>query len=63
MNDRYDVRRYGYVSLFSKGYFPMCILGYALGLGLADEAVAYFNYGQPALLYIVPFILGPTLWR
>lgn len=39
-------------------YFPVAIAAYALGLGLANLAVAVFDVGQPALLYIVPCVLG-----
>ena len=62
---RYDIRRYG--SLYSEkagnGYFPMVVAGYAFGLCLAQVAVEVFEVGQPALLYIVPCILLPILFR
>ena len=30
---------------------------------ISTQAVMYFQYGQPALLYIVPLMLIPVLWR
>jgi signal peptide peptidase-like protein 2B len=62
---RLDMRRYGSLSSesASKGYLPMALLGYALGLLVANLAVDYFKAGQPALLYIVPLTLGPVLYR
>ncbi len=33
-------------------------MGYALGLLLANVCVVLMNYGQPALLYLVPCTLG-----
>jgi len=62
---RYDLRRYGTLQSeqASKGYFPMVMFGYAAGLMAANFAVSYFEYGQPALLYIVPLTLGPVLYR
>lgn len=62
---RLDMRRYGSLSSesASKGYLPMALLGYALGLLVANLAVDYFQAGQPALLYIVPLTLGPVLYR
>lgn len=39
-------------------YFPVALAAYALGLGLANLAVTVFDVGQPALLYIVPCVLG-----
>lgn len=62
---RLDIRRYGLLTApqASSGYFPMAVVGYALGLMCANIAVQYFQAGQPALLYIVPFTLGPILIR
>ena len=62
---RYDLRRYGSLSCekAGDGYFPMAMAGYAFGLCLAQLAVEIFNYGQPALLYIVPCVLAPVLYR
>jgi len=42
-------------------YWAPCILGYAVGLAGANVAVRLMAMGQPALLYIVPCTLGPTL--
>mmetsp|Transcript_25764 Transcript_25764/g.79257 ORF Transcript_25764/g.79257 Transcript_25764/m.79257 type:complete len:598 (+) Transcript_25764:66-1859(+) len=42
-------------------YFPILLVGYGVGLGLANVAVAVFDVGQPALLYLVPATLGPFL--
>ena len=41
--------------------FPLMVCGYAVGLAMANVAVAYFAQGQPALLYLVPCTLGPFL--
>eukprot|EP00596_Hydrurales_sp_CCMP1899_P004215 CAMPEP_0119039510 /NCGR_PEP_ID=MMETSP1177-20130426/9053_1 /TAXON_ID=2985 /ORGANISM="Ochromonas sp, Strain CCMP1899" /LENGTH=253 /DNA_ID=CAMNT_0007003499 /DNA_START=70 /DNA_END=831 /DNA_ORIENTATION=- len=62
---RLDIRQYGSLtsSYAANGYFPMCIFGYAVGLMAANFAVAYFQTGQPAMLYIVPLTLGPVLFR
>jgi signal peptide peptidase-like protein 2B len=62
---RLDMRRYGSLSSenASKGYFPMCLFSYAVGLLAANVAVEYFETGQPALLYIVPLTLGCVLYR
>lgn len=40
------------------GYFPIAMMGYALGLALANVAVLFTSSGQPALLYLVPCVLG-----
>jgi signal peptide peptidase-like 2B len=64
---RIDVRQRGY--LFDDdlsnngGLFGIAILGYGLALIVANVAVSYFQFGQPALLYIVPMMLIPVLWR
>ena len=56
-------------------HFLLMVLGYAVGLALANVAVAATGLGQPALLYLVPCTLGlflayarregslPLLWR
>jgi hypothetical protein len=44
-----------------QAYFPPVVLGYALGLMCTDVALVVMQAGQPALLYIVPLTLGPTL--
>ena len=45
------------------GLFAIALIGYGLALILANEAVVFFQFGQPALLYIVPFMLFPVLWK
>ena len=45
------------------GLFAIALIGYGLALILANEAVVFFQFGQPALLYIVPFMLLPVLWK
>ena len=45
------------------GLFGIAIVGYGFALILANEAVVFFQFGQPALLYIVPFMLLPVLWK
>ncbi|KAJ0406968.1 hypothetical protein P43SY_005201 [Pythium insidiosum] len=44
-----------------RGLFGIVMWGYAIGLLMANIAVAVMQQGQPALLYIVPTTLG-TLW-
>lgn len=49
-----------------KTYFTPCVIAYAIGLMMANVAVYVMNYGQPALLYLVPMCLGTFLvqaWR
>lgn len=41
-----------------QGYFFPCCVAYAVGLLLANVAVVLMETGQPALLYLVPCILG-----
>ncbi len=50
-------RRYDDITGSMK-YFPGVLLGYAFGLLLANVCVVLMNYGQPALLYLVPCTLG-----
>ena len=40
------------------GYFGPVVVAYAVGLGMANAAVYIMQYGQPALLYLVPCCLG-----
>ena len=49
--------------LFGGGYYSIAIIGYAVGLLLANLAVQVFHMGQPALLYLVPCTLGPVILR
>lgn len=45
------------------GCYVVTVVGYAAGLFCANVAVAYFQLGQPALLYLVPLTVGPvSLW-
>jgi signal peptide peptidase-like protein 2B len=62
---RIDVRQRGILIYenICDGLFGISIVGYGLGLILADMAVEYFQTGQPALLYIVPCILPPVLLK
>lgn len=48
------------------GYYPIGLIGYLIGLTAANAAVALMQMGQPALLYLVPAIMGPVIalaWR
>ena len=46
-----------------KRYFPAVIFGYFAGLATTIVVMNVFNAAQPALLYIVPGILGATFLR
>jgi hypothetical protein len=41
-------------------YFMVAMIGYALGLICTYVALAVMQSGQPALLYLVPCVLGPV---
>jgi hypothetical protein len=43
--NRLDIRRYGSLSshFASRGHFPMVVVGYAVGLMVANFAVSYFE--------------------
>lgn len=43
---------------FPKRYFHASVLGYALGMGVTLAILLIFKHGQPALLYLVPGVLG-----
>lgn len=43
------------------GYYPVALIGYAVGLSLANAAVVIMRLGQPALLYLVPCVLIPVI--
>lgn len=43
------------------GYWPTAVAGYAVGLAVANAAVALMAMGQPALLYLVPCTVGPVV--
>jgi minor histocompatibility antigen H13 len=47
--------------VFSKTYFYASLFGYLVGLIITLGIVQFFHYGQPALLYLVPGVLG-ALW-
>ena len=42
-------------------YWILGSIGYGMGLAIALIAVNIFHVGQPALLYLVPCVLGPIL--
>ncbi len=44
------------------GYFAPVVVAYAVGLAMANAAVYLMNYGQPALLYLVPCCLGTIVF-
>jgi signal peptide peptidase-like protein 2B len=48
----------------SKGtdYYRFMCIGYAVGLGMANIAVAWMQLGQPALMYLVPTTLGTLVY-
>nr|XP_036578834.1 signal peptide peptidase [Colletotrichum truncatum]KAF6786217.1 signal peptide peptidase [Colletotrichum truncatum] len=48
-------------STFSKTYFNASLVGYTLGMLVTLAMLMIFNHGQPALLYLVPGVLG-SLW-
>lgn len=43
------------------GYFALGALGYTLGLILTMVVALVFRSGQPALLYLIPFVHFPTM--
>ena len=46
---------------FPKTYFHATLIGYVCGMLCTLAAVHIYKHGQPALLYLVPFVLG-SLW-
>ncbi|KAF3764998.1 hypothetical protein M406DRAFT_292264 [Cryphonectria parasitica EP155] len=52
---------------FPKPYFRATILGYLLGMVATVSVLLVFRHGQPALLYLVPGVVGSAyitgLWR
>ncbi|PHH87125.1 hypothetical protein CDD83_9286 [Cordyceps sp. RAO-2017] len=48
-------------SAFPKTYFYASMTGYALGMMLTLAMLLVFNKGQPALLYLVPGVLGSVI--
>ncbi|KAG7132976.1 Signal peptide peptidase like protein [Verticillium longisporum] len=49
------------VAAFPKTYFYASLVGYTLGLLVTLAMLVVFRHGQPALLYLVPGVLG-SLW-
>lgn len=45
-------------SRFTKTYFTASLVGYSLGMGVTLAMLLIFRHGQPALLYLVPGVLG-----
>lgn len=45
-------------SKFPKTYFQATVWGYSLGMGVTLAMLLIFKRGQPALLYLVPGVLG-----
>ncbi|OHE99403.1 signal peptide peptidase [Colletotrichum orchidophilum] len=48
-------------STFQKTYFHASLVGYALGMVTTLVMLVVFKHGQPALLYLVPGVLG-SVW-
>ncbi|KAF9875023.1 signal peptide peptidase [Colletotrichum karsti] len=48
-------------STFSKTYFNASLIGYTVGMLVTLAMLTIFKHGQPALLYLVPGVLG-SLW-
>ncbi|KAK2048355.1 signal peptide peptidase [Colletotrichum somersetense] len=48
-------------STFRKTYFNASLIGYTLGMLVTLSMLTIFKHGQPALLYLVPGVLG-SLW-
>jgi len=46
---------------FPKPYFWASIIGYSIGLALTTVILNIFHHGQPALLYLVPGVIIPTV--
>lgn len=52
------ILRYDVAQNFNSTYFQSAFGGYILGLATTIGVMHYFNAAQPALLYIVPAVLG-----
>lgn len=52
------ILRYDVAQNFATSYFQSAFGGYILGLTTTIAVMHYFNAAQPALLYIVPAVLG-----
>ncbi|KAG6320514.1 hypothetical protein E4U44_006184 [Claviceps purpurea] len=48
-------------ALFAKVYFHAAMAGYALGMAVTVAVLRISRHGQPALLYLVPGVLGAML--
>ncbi|KAJ2901891.1 hypothetical protein MKZ38_001283 [Zalerion maritima] len=48
-------------TIFKKTYFHAAMVGYSLGMVLTMVVLTIFRQGQPALLYLVPSVVG-TIW-
>jgi len=46
---------------FKKVYFKAAVVGYTIGMVVTVAVMRIWNHGQPALLYLVPAVLG-SLW-
>jgi minor histocompatibility antigen H13 len=46
---------------FKKVYFKTALVGYTVGMVVTVAVMRIWNHGQPALLYLVPAVLG-SLW-
>ncbi|KAL3822118.1 hypothetical protein ACHAXA_011896 [Cyclostephanos tholiformis] len=47
---------------YGRGYYFPVMVGYAIGLFMANAAVYIMEMGQPALLYLVPCCLGTMVY-
>jgi len=56
-----DVLRFDRTGGARRDYFRISIYGYIVGLLLAVLCAQAFHAAQPALLYILPCTVGPTL--
>lgn len=60
---RFDAERSKKLGLknVQKTYFHACFIGYIIGLATTILVLHIFKAGQPALLYIVPAIIGSVV--
>lgn len=59
INSKLDLRERA--GVFPKTYFYASLFGYVVGLITTLGIMQFYNHGQPALLYLVPGVLG-ALW-
>jgi minor histocompatibility antigen H13 len=45
-----------------KTYFRNCLIGYLVAISITIAIMFIFDHGQPALLYLVPGVLGATTY-